>query len=216
MRQIHLAAITRCSADMDDARVVSVMYTAKRADGETEMNDRVEFQLASLLDAQHVRTIVNNVIAQKKTAAVTVSTAAVSPSSAGPSPSSSATSSPSSSVPSSPPSPATPTSPTSSPASSVAPRLSPSGGQPCVLKGYVDLQCAADKDTPWQRRFARLYSNRLVLYRTSSSSLPLHVFPLNGSPLSANRSSVRTNRYQHVVIDLASEQSGVRVGHVAM
>ena len=188
VRHIDLAAVTRCSAGMEDAHVVSVMYVTKRAGGIPDTNDRVEFRLASLLDAQHVQTIVNNVIAPKTAAHPhTTPTAPSSPSSACSTPSS-----PLSSAPTTPVSAASP--------------MSPSSGQACVHRGWVELQCAADKDNPWQRRYGRLYSNRLVLHRTASSSLPLHVYPLIVDPLSSSRSSVRTNRYQHVIVDLASEQ----------
>ena len=192
IRYIDLSAITRCSVGMDDAHVVSVMYATKRAGSHTDSNDRVEFRLASLLDAQHVCTIINNVIARKMIAD-NASTAPLSPSPA-------ASSSPSSPLSSSPPSPASTLSPTSP----------SSPAQSCVYQGWLELHCASDKGNPWQARYGRLYSNRLVLYRTASSSLPLHIYPLIVDPLAIKRSSVRTNRYQHIVVDLSQEQSGGR------
>ena len=173
VRRIDLAAITRCSVAIEDAHVVSVMYGAKRADGVVDSSDRVEFRLVSLLDAQHVSTLVNSVLTPKSMAA--------------PLPSSPALSLPSSPVSPSPPSP--------SPLS-----------QPCLYRGWLELHCATDRENPWQSRFGRLYSNRLALYRTANASLPLQLYPLVVDPLAANRSSVRTNRYQHIIVDLAAQQ----------
>ena len=192
VRHIDLAAITRCSVGLEDVHVISVTYSLKRADSRADAtNDRIEFRLASLLDAQHVLKTVNAALA-RKAAADTASTGPVSPSSASPSPTSPRSSSP------------------PSPLSALSP-LSPFADRGCVHKGWVELHCASDKENPWQSRFGRLYSNRLVLFRTASSSLPLHVCPLIVDPLASNRSSVRTNRYQHIIVDLASEQGSGRL-----
>ena len=106
-----------------------------------------------------------------------------------------------------------------SPASSAIGRVVPSvKGQQCVRKGWIEHQTGSsssgsddggEAQPVWTRRFARLYDNRLLFFRTAYSPLPVHVVPLScDGPES--RAAVSSPGALQVRLDCCNGDSGSR------
>ena len=81
--------------------------------------------------------------------------------------------------------------------------------QECIHKGWIEQWTppTATGDGLWVRRYARLFTHRLLFYRSSTSPLPVHVFPL--SARDERGVVIGTTEERHLIIEFPSDKTGV-------